>query len=155
MKDIISFVCEKFANLQRGDEFYTRYKDIEKELSKYEGKIMSVKIERLNNLYLAELSKIIFKEIKNPIIKTVNLTAVEITNDLSFAKVYFTCMNEDKDKVLEELNSAKGFLRTKLAEVIEIRHTPELVFNYDNSIEYGMNIERIIKNIHEKDKDNK
>jgi len=115
---------------------------------------MSVKIERLNNLVLAELSKIIFKEIKNPIIKTVNLTAVEITNDLSFAKVYFTCMNEDKDKVLEELNSAKGFLRTKLADVIEIRHTPELIFTYDNSIEYGMNIERIIKNIHDKE-DNK
>ena len=116
---------------------------------------MSVKIERLNNLFLAELSKIIFKEIKNPIIKTVNLTAVEITNDLSFAKVYFTCMDEDKDKVLEELNNAKGFLRTKLADVIEIRHTPELVFVYDNSIEYGMNIERIIKNIHEKDEGNK
>ncbi len=116
---------------------------------------MSVKIERLNNLFLAELSKIIFKEIKNPIIKTANLTAVEITNDLSFAKVYFTCMDEDKDKVLEELNNAKGFLRTKLADVIEIRHTPELVFVYDNSIEYGMNIERIIKNIHEKDEGNK
>ena len=112
---------------------------------------MSVKIDRLNNLFLAELSQIIFKEIKNPIIKTVNLTAVEITNDLSFAKVYFTCMDEDKDKVLEELNEAKGFLRTKLAEVIEIRHTPELIFCYDNSIEYGMNIERIIEEIHKKD----
>ena len=113
---------------------------------------MSVKIERLNNLFLAELSKIIFKEIKNPLIKTVNLTAVEITNDLSFAKVYFTCMNEDKDKILLELNEAKGFLRSKLAENIDIRHTPELIFTYDNSIEYGMNIERIIKNIHDKEK---
>ncbi len=116
---------------------------------------MSVKIERLNNLFLAELSNIIFKEIKNPVIKTVTLTAVEITNDLSFAKVYFTCMNEDKDKVLEELNSAKGFLRTKLANTIDIRHTPELIFEFDNSIEYGMNIERIIERIHEKDEDNK
>lgn len=115
---------------------------------------MSVKIDRLNNLFLAELSKIIFKEIKNPVIKTVNLTAVEITNDLSFAKVYFTCMNEDKDKVLEELNSAKGFLRMKLANTIDIRHTPELVFVYDNSIEYGMNIERIIEKIHENDEGN-
>ena len=115
----------------------------------------SVKIERLNNLFLAELSKIIFKEIKNPFIKTVNLTGVEITNDLSFAKVYFTCMNEDRQKILEELNNAKGFLRGKLAEVIEIRHTPELVFAYDNSIEYGMNIERIIKNIHDKEEGNK
>ncbi len=112
---------------------------------------MSVKIERLNNLYLSELSKIIFKEIKNPIIKTVNLTGVEITNDLSFAKIYFTCMNEDKDKVLTELNEAKGFLRSKLAENINLRYTPELIFYYDNSIEYGMNIERIIKNIHDKE----
>jgi len=115
---------------------------------------MSVKIDRLNNQFLAELSSIIFKEIKNPIIKNVNLTAVEITNDLSFAKVYFTCMNEDKGKVLEELNEAKGFLRTKLAENINIRHTPELVFNYDNSIDYGMNIERIIEKIHENEKGN-
>ncbi len=116
---------------------------------------MSVKIERLNNLFLAELSKIIFKEIKNPIIKTVTLTAVDITNDLSFARVYFTCMDEEKDKVLEELNSAKGFLRTRLANTIDIRHTPELIFVYDNSIDYGMNIEKIIERIHAKDEDNK
>jgi ribosome-binding factor A len=116
---------------------------------------MNVKIERLNNLFLAELSNIIFKEIKNPVIKTVTLTAVEITNDLSFAKVFFTCMNEDKDKVLEELNEAKGFLRMKLANTIDIRHTPELIFEYDNSIDYGMNIEKIIEKIHEKDEDNK
>ena len=116
---------------------------------------MNVKIERLNNLFLAELSNIIFKEIKNPLIKTVTLTAVEITNDLSFAKVYFTCMNEDKDKVLAELNEAKGFLRTKLANTIEIRHTPELIFEFDNSIEYGQNIEKIIEEIHKRDEDNK
>ena len=116
---------------------------------------MNVKIERLNNLFLAELSNIIFKEIKNPLIKTVTLTAVEITNDLSFAKVYFTCMNEDKDKVLAELDEAKGFLRTKLANTIEIRHTPELIFEFDNSIEYGQNIEKIINEIHKRDEDNK
>ena len=116
---------------------------------------MSVKIERLNNLFLAELSSIIFKEIKNPVIKTVTLTAVEITNDLSFAKVYFTCMNEDKDKVLAELDEAKGFLRTKLANNIDIRHTPELIFVYDDSIDYGRNIEKIIEEIHKKDEDNK
>ena len=116
---------------------------------------MSVKIDRLNNLFLAELSNIIFKEIKNPLIKTVTLTAVEITNDLSFAKVYFTCMDIDKDKVLAELDEAKGFLRTKLANTIDIRHTPELQFVYDNSIDYGRNIEKIIEEIHKKDEDNK
>ena len=116
---------------------------------------MSVKIDRLNNTVLETLSKIIFEEVKNPLIKSIILTSVSVTNDLSFAKVYFTCMNEDKDKVLEELNSAKGFLRTKLANTIDIRHTPELIFEFDNSIEYGMNIEKIIERIHEKDEDNK
>ena len=116
---------------------------------------MSVKIDRLSNTVLEVLSRIIFIETKNPLLKSVILTNVSVTSDLSFAKVYFTCMNEDKDKVLAELNEAKGFLRSKLAQNIEIRHTPELVFEFDNSIEYGMNIEKIIARIHENDKDNK
>ena len=116
---------------------------------------MSVRIDRLGNTILEVLSKIIFDEVKNPIIRNIVLTSCTVTNDLSFAKVYFTCMNEDKDKVMAELEDAKGFLRGKLSENIDIRHTPELVFEYDNSIEYGMNIERIIKEIHEKDEDNK
>ena len=116
---------------------------------------MSVKIDRLSNTILETLSKIIFEEVKNPIIKNVVLTSCSVTNDLSFAKVYFTCMNIDKDKVMAELNEAKGFLRGQLSQNIDIRHTPELVFEFDNSIEYGMNIERIIKEIHEKDEDNK
>lgn len=116
---------------------------------------MSVRIDRLGNTILEVLSKIIFDEVKNPIIRNIVLTSCTVTNDLSFAKVYFTCMDEDKDKVMAELEEAKGFLRGKLSENIDIRHTPELVFEYDNSIEYGMNIERIIKEIHEKDEDNK
>ena len=116
---------------------------------------MSVKIDRLSNNILEVLSKIIFEEVKNPIIKSVILTSCKVTNDLSFAKVYFKCMNEDKDVVMKELEEAKGFLRGKISENIDIRHTPELVFVYDNSIEYGMNIERIIQKIHEKDEDNK
>ena len=105
---------------------------------------MSVKIDRLSNTILETLSKIIFEEVKNPLIRNIVLTSCSVTNDLSFAKVYFTCMNEDKDNVLKELEEAKGFLRGKLSENIEIRHTPELVFEFDNSIEYGMNIEKII-----------
>ena len=116
---------------------------------------MSVRIDRLGNTILEVLSKIIFDEVKNPMIRNIVLTSCTVTNDLSFAKVYFTCMDEDKDKVMAELEEAKGFLRGKLSENIDIRHTPELVFVYDNSIEYGMNIERIIKEIHEKDEDNK
>lgn len=115
---------------------------------------MNVKIERLNNLFVKELSEIIYEEIKNPIIKNICITSVSITNDLSFAKVYFTTMDEDHNKVLKELNDkeTKGFMRTKLCERVDIRHTPELIFQYDDSIEYGNRIEKVIEKIHENDK---
>ena len=113
---------------------------------------MSVRIDRLGNTILEVLSKIIFDEVKNPMIRNIVLTSCTVTNDLSFAKVYFTCMYEDKDKVMAELEEAKGFLRGKLSENIDIRHTPELQFVFDKSVEYGQNIERIIKKIHEEDK---
>lgn len=109
---------------------------------------MSVKIERLNNLFVKELSEIMMMEVKNPIMKSVCITSVSITNDLSYAKVYFTCMDVDKKLVLKELNDSKGFLRSKLCERDLVRHTPELVFEYDESIEYGKRIEEVIEKLH-------
>lgn len=109
---------------------------------------MNVKIERLNNLFIKELSEIIMLEVKNPLIKSVCITSVSITNDLSYAKVYFTCMNEDRKEVSKELKEASGFLRSKLCDRIDIRHTPELIFEYDDSIEYGKRIEEVIDKLH-------
>ena len=58
-------------------------------------------------------------------------------------KVYFTVLDKDKKKkVLEDINNAASFIRGKLSERIEIRHTPELKFIYDDSIEYGEKIEK-------------
>ncbi len=116
---------------------------------------MNVKIERLNNLFVKELSEIIMLEVKNPLIKSVCITSVSITNDLSYAKVYFTCMNEDRNMVLKELKEASGFMRSKLCDRIDIRHTPELIFEYDDSIEYGKRIEEVIEKLHENDESNK
>lgn len=109
----------------------------------------SIKIERLNNLFVKELSEILLLEAKNPILKSVCITSVSITNDLSFAKVYFTCMDIDPSLIMKEFEEAKGFLRSKLCERVDIRHTPELVFSYDNSIEYGKRIEDVIEKIHD------
>ena len=110
---------------------------------------MNVKLERLNNLFVKELSEILMFEVKNPLLKEVNITSVSITNDLSYAKVYFTCMDQDKKVVLNELKEAGGFIRTELANRVDIRHTPELVFQYDESIAYGKRIEEVIEKIHE------
>lgn len=110
----------------------------------------NVKIERLNHAFQEEISMILMTEIRDEDIKFVTITDVDITNDLSFAKVYFTVLDENKkESTLEALNGAASFIRTKLSERIEIRHTPELRFIYDTSIDYGNHIEEIIKELKE------
>lgn len=108
---------------------------------------MSVKIDRLNNMFVEEISNIIHNEVKDKNIDFVTITDVRITNDLSFAKVYITTLDNDREKVLNALNKARGFIRTKLSESIEIRKMPEIHFVYDESIEYGKKIEDIIERI--------
>ena len=113
----------------------------------------NIKIERLNNVYQQEISMILMKEIKDEDIKFVTITGVDITHDLSFAKVYYTVLDlEKKEKTSEALKKASPFIRTKLAEKVDIRHTPELKFIYDDSIEYGEHIEKIIEKIHKEEK---
>ena len=109
--------------------------------------MQSVKLERLNNAFMEQLNIIFGVEVKNPILKNVVVTAVNITNDLSFAKVYFTCFNEDSKVVLKELKESASFLRGEVSKRVEIRHTPELTFEYDDSLEYAKRIEEKLKEI--------
>ena len=113
---------------------------------------MSIKIERLNHVIQEEISMILMKEVKDEDIKFVTITGVETTNDLSFAKVYYTVLNKEKLKEAEEaLERASSFIRTKLANTIEVRHTPELRFIYDKSIAYGEHIDELIEKIKEEE----
>lgn len=109
---------------------------------------MSVKLDRLGHIFTEEISKIINEEVKDENIQFVTITAVSISSDLSYAKVYFTnLIDKDREKVTEALNKASGFIRGKLFDVVEIRKMPELTFIYDESIEYGNKIEKIIDDI--------
>lgn len=112
--------------------------------------IMSVKIERLNDQFQKEISMILQTEIKNQDIHFVTVTGCEITSDLSFCKVYFTVLDDNrKESTLQALKGAASFIRGQLSQRVEIRHTPELRFIYDESIEYGNKIEKIIEKINE------
>ena len=108
---------------------------------------MSVKIDRLNNMFVEEISKILHQEIKDRDINFVTVNEARITNDLSFAKVYITTMDNDREKVLKALNKASSYIRTLLCDRVNIRKMPELHFVYDESIEYGKKIEDIIERI--------
>ena len=108
---------------------------------------MSVKIDRLNNMFVEEISKIIHQEIKDKNVSFVTITDAKITNDLSFAKIYVTTLDNNREKVLNALNKASGFIRTLLCDRVKIRKMPEIHFVYDESIEYGKKIEDIIERI--------
>lgn len=113
---------------------------------------MSVKIERIADNIQKELSYILQLEVRDENIKFVTITDVHVTNDLSFAKVYVTVLNDTKKEVtLKALKDAAGFLRKELAGRIDVRHIPELQFVYDESINYGKKIENIIETLHEED----
>lgn len=112
----------------------------------------SIKIERLNHTIQQELSIILMREVKDEHIKFVTITGVDTTSDLSYAKVYYTVLDQDKKEITQEsLEKAQSFIRTCLAEKLDIRHTPELKFIYDTSIAYGEHIEEIIEKINEKE----
>ena len=111
---------------------------------------MSIKIERLQGVLAKEISSILMLEVKDEDIKFVTITHVDLSSDLSYAKVYCTVLDDEKrDKCIHDLNNAKGFIRSELIKrKLEMRKIPELTFIYDESIEYGNKIEKLIKEIH-------
>lgn len=113
---------------------------------------MSVKTKKIGSMFTREISRIILEEIKNPNIKFVTLTGCDVTNDLSYAKVYFTCLNRDKKEETEKaLNKAANYIELELSKSVEIRKMPQISFHYDTSIEYGENIEKKLQELKEKE----
>lgn len=112
----------------------------------------NVKIERLNHAMQEEISKILMTEVKDENIKFVTITGCDISSDLSYCKVYFTTLDQaKKDETLTALNKAASFIRGEVSQRIEMRHTPELKFLYDDSIAYGQHMEQVINQINRKE----
>ncbi len=90
--------------------------------------------DRIGEQIKRELSMLIRNEIKDPRVSMVSILDVEITKDLSKAKVYFDALNQDEHEACEKgLNSAAGFLRRELGHTIKLRNTPSLTFIYDDT----------------------
>jgi ribosome-binding factor A len=102
--------------------------------------------DRLAELMQRELAQMIQREVKDPRLDMVTISGVEVTRDLSHAKVYVTVLASD-DAVKQNiaiLNKAKGFLRSQLGKRIKIRTIPELEFVYDSSIKEGTRLSSLI-----------
>ena len=112
---------------------------------------MSIKIERISDALIEQISYIVSNKVKNKNINFVTITDVKVSSDLGFAKVYFTVLDDSKkDSTLKALKEASGFIRHELRDRIEIRQIPELTFVYDESINEAKKIEDIIEKIHDK-----
>ena len=107
---------------------------------------------RINDEIQKEISEIIRSDLKDPRLGVItSVLKVETTNDLKYCKVYVSVLGDDnkKNEVISVLRNASGFIRSLIANRINLRITPELKFILDDSLEYSFKIESIIKTINE------
>ena len=114
----------------------------------------SIKNTRINGEFLKELSSIIRGEIKDPRIHPMtSVMAVEVAPDLKTCKAYISVLGNDEAKkaTITGLKSAEGYIRRQLAKNLNLRNTPEIRFILDESIEYGVNMSKMIDEVTRKD----
>lgn len=112
-----------------------------------------VRVGRVGEQIKKELSQILQSELKDPRVGFVTVTGVDVTNDLSLAKVFLSVLgtDEQKEESLKAIAKATGFIRSELGKRIRLRITPELQFQFDTSIEYGSRIDKLLHQIHDED----
>ena len=114
----------------------------------------SVKNTRINGEVVKELSNIIRSEIKDPRINPMtSVVSVEVAPDLKTCKAYISVLGDEKSQqdTIAGLKSAEGYIRRELARTVNLRNTPEIKFILDQSIEYGINMSKLIDEVTKKD----
>jgi len=107
---------------------------------------MGHRVNRVGEQMKKELGDIISRKIKDPRIGFVTVTDVQVTGDLQQAKVYISVLGdeEQRENTLKGLAKAKGFIRTEIGQRIRLRKTPELIFEFDETMAYGNRINSLI-----------
>ncbi len=113
--------------------------------------------QRVAQAIKEEVSNIIHDELKDPRLGFITVTEVELTEDLRFAKIFFSVLGtkEEQKKSKKALDSALGFVRKLIGERIRLRFVPEIIFKEDKSSEYSSNIQRVLDEIKEDDEHRK
>ena len=103
---------------------------------------------RINDEMQKELAKVL-RQVKDPRVSEafISVTAVDVTPDLKFAKVYYSAMTGDKKEIAKGLKSSAGYIRRQLAQNLNLRMTPELTFFEDHSIAHGAHISKLLNSI--------
>ena len=109
---------------------------------------MANKNERIPALIQKNITEILMYKVKNPHLGFVTVTGCDVSGDFSYAKVYVSFIGKNGtsyEKRVEELNNAKGYIRSELASRLDIHKVPELTFIYDDSFDRGARIEESLK----------
>ena len=112
---------------------------------------MSKRTERVADLIRREMADILMRKMRDPRLGFVSVTAVEVTPDLSSAKIFLSSLDgaEKRREIVQVLTHAAPFLRHELAPRLGLREVPEIRFAYDESIERGARIEDLLRKIHD------
>lgn len=100
--------------------------------------------DRVGQQIQRELAELVRLEISDPRVKLVTITGVEVANDYSHAKIFFTRLDGKNEEAKQGLEHAGGFLRSQLARSLKLRIMPQLHFVYDASVERGSNLSQLI-----------
>ncbi|MGN2664092.1 30S ribosome-binding factor RbfA [Bacillus altitudinis] len=114
---------------------------------------MSMRATRVGEQMKKELGDILGRKLKDPRIGFLTVTDVEVSGDLQIAKVYISVLGDEKkrEETLKGLAKAKGYIRSEIGNRIRLRKTPELHFEFDESVDYGNRIESLIAELNTKD----
>ena len=111
--------------------------------------------QRVSHFLHEELARLLQSTVRDPRVQEVNLTGVEVSRDLSHAKVFFTLMNdaspEERVEVTAVLSKVSGFLRSELAKASAMRTVPRLSFRFDESVGRGRDMESLLKEVRQAD----
>jgi len=111
---------------------------------------MTHRIERVNSLIRQEISELLQRQVKDPRLGNfITVTEVSTSPDLKYAKIFVSCFDSEgkKQETLNALASASGFFRSELFKRLRLRHTPELSFQWDDSIERGSHLLQLIDEV--------
>jgi len=108
--------------------------------------------ERVSSLLLEAVADVLMREVKDPRVRGVTLTGVTISTDLKVAKIFFTTLRgEDQSAALAGLQSATAYIKRQIAVHLRLRHTPDLRFLYDTTLERASRLEGLLRQAGEKE----
>lgn len=112
------------------------------------------RMDRVGHLIQMELSQLVIQRIKDPRLGFVTITFVSVTPDLKSARVFYSVLGDPKVRQATQaaLENSAGFLQREISTALKLKYTPKLTFSFDDSVSKGLEIDKVIRQIHEEKK---